>query len=193
INYTVNFGEERKFVFGGSYLHGSAYCHEFPVFHFDPCKKNNPAWTAYGRVLLNDKFTIKGGFAKTVNVWPGTHNPTPPLDVFEASKVSSKDIGAEYSFWGKSKTKHSFSAEFSDFIAGPSGAPWERQNQIVLGYSAMIKRSSKLFVEVFRTDGYVPLNWISGSNAFAPFPPGTTHSIREAFSHGIVIGGQITL
>ena len=192
INYTLNLGSDNKFVFGGSYLHGSAYCHEFPVFHFDPCIKSNPAWSAYGRILINDRITIKGGFAKTVNVWPGTHNPTPPLDVFEASKVSSKDIGAKYTFKSNSGVKHSISGEFSDFIAGPSGAPWERQNQIVIGYSALINNSSKLFLELFRTDGYVPLNWISGSDPFAPFPPGETHSVREAFSHGVVIGGQIT-
>ena len=192
VNYTINIKTKYDLTFGGSYLHGSAYCHEFPVFHFDPCKERNPSWTAYGRLSITDKFTIKGGFAKTVNVWPGTHNPTPPLNVFEASKVSSKDFGFKYIFKNTSSTKHSVSAEFSDFIAGPSGSPWERQNQIIVGYSAFINNSSKLFLEFFRTDGYVPLNWISGSEAFAPFPPGETHSVREAFSHGVVIGGQIT-
>jgi hypothetical protein len=192
INYKVGFGSNSSFIFGGSYLHGSAYCHEFPVFHFDPCNENNPAWTAYGRLLVNDRFTIKGGFAKTVNLWPGTHNPTPPLDVYAASKVSSKDIGVKYTFKNTSRVKHSVSAEFSDFIAGPDGAPWERQNQIVLGYSALINNSSKLFLELFRTDGYVPLNWISGSAPYAPFPPGETHSVRNAFSHGVVVGGQLT-
>ena len=192
VNYTVNLGSNNRFIFGGSYLHGSAYCHEFPVFHFDPCYENNPAWTAYGKLLLNDRITIKGGFAKTLNLWPGTHNPAPPLDIYAASKVSFKDIGVKYTFNSNSEIKHSISAEFSDFVAGPSGAPWERQNQIVIGYSVMIKKSSKLFLELFRTDGYVPLNWISGSNPFAPFPPGETHSVRNAFSHGVVLGGQIT-
>jgi hypothetical protein len=56
----------------------------------------------------------------------------------------------------------------------------------------MVNNSSKLFVELFRTDGYAPLNFISGSDPLAPFPPGETHSIRGAFSHGVVIGGQIT-
>ena len=56
----------------------------------------------------------------------------------------------------------------------------------------MIKNSSKLFLELFRTEGYVPLNWVSGSGPFAPFPPGETHSERDAQSHGIVLGGQIT-
>ena len=52
--------------------------------------------------------------------------------------------------------------------------------------------SSKLFVEVFRTEGYAPLNFISGSEDFAPFPPGVTHSVRDASSMGIVLGAQVT-
>jgi len=192
INYTIGTKDNFQLSFGGSYVHGSAYCHEFPVFHFDPCYENNPAWTAYGRIWLKDKLFLKGGFAKTLKVWPGTHNPTPPLDVFAASKVSSLDVGAKYIIKGGDVVRHSVSGEFSNFIAGPDGAPWERQNQIVIGYSAFINQSSKLFFEFFRTDGYVPLNWISGSNPFAPFPPGETHSVRDAFSHGIIIGGQIT-
>jgi hypothetical protein len=192
LNYTLLIGDQIKLSGGASYLHGSAYCHEFPVFHFDPCYENNPAWTAYGKLLINDRLTVKGSFAKTINLWPGTHNPTPPLDVYAASKVSSMDVGAKYTFKSKSSVEHSISGEFSNFKAGPSGAPWERQNQYVAGYSALFDRSSKLFLELFRTDGYVPLNWISGSAPFAPFPPGTTHSVRNAFSYGIVIGGQIT-
>jgi len=74
--------------------------------------------------------------------------------------------------------------EFSNFAAGPKGTPW-RQNQSVVGFSAMYKHSSKLFLEVFRTDGYVPLNFISGSDPFAPFPLGTTHSER-GITYGIV-------
>ena len=192
LNYTLFFNDNVTLMAGGSYMHGSAYCHEFPVFHFDPCNENNPAWTVYGKLIANEKLTIKGGFAKTFNVWPGTHNPTPPLDVFEASLVSSFDAGAKYIFRDTPTTQHSVSGEFSDFTAGPDGAPWERQNQIVLGYSVMFNKSSKLFVELFRTDGYVPLNWISGSADFAPFPPGETHSVRDAISHGVVVGGQIT-
>lgn len=192
LNYTIFFGENVKFTFGGSYLHGSAYCHEFPVVHFNPCKENNPAWTVYGKLKVNESITLKGGFAKTLQVWPGTHNPTAPLDVYAASAVSSLDAGAKYTINPNSSFQHSISGEFSNFVAGPSGAPWERQNQIVLGYSVMFNKSSKLFLELFRTDGYVPLNWVSGSDPFAPFPPGETHSVRDAFSHGIVIGGLIT-
>jgi hypothetical protein len=192
LNYTVNFGESSRVVVGGSYMHGSAYCHEFPVFHFDPCPENNPASTVYGRLILNERLTLKGSYAITGKVWPGTHNPTPPLDVWEAVKVSSMDVGVQYRFNLDGDIVYALSGEFSDFQAGPSGSPWERQDQYVLGFSGMINNSSKLFVELFRTDGYVPLNWISGSNAFAPFPPGETHSVRNAFSYGIVVGAQIT-
>jgi len=192
INYTLDLGNEVAVKIGGSYLYGSAYCHQFPVFHFDPCNDNNPAWTAYGKVSLGDRIVIKGGYAQTQKVWPGTKNPNPPLDVFEAAKVSSKDIGLKYTFASNSSLRHSLSGEFSDFRAGPDGAPWERQNQFIVGYAVMIKNSSKLFLELFRTEGYVPLNWVSGSGPFAPFPPGETHSERDAQSHGIVLGGQIT-
>lgn len=192
INQTFTLGENRNLMIGASYMHGSAYCHEFPVFHFDPCKENNPAWTAYAKLEI-DQLTLKGGYVRTLKVWPGTHNPTPPLDVFEASHVSALDIGAKYVFGKNENRKHAVSAEFSNFVAGPDGSPWERQNQIIAGYSLFINKSSKLFVELFRTDGFVPLNWISGSHPFAPFPPGTTHSEQGVFSNGIVIGGQIAL
>jgi len=174
---------------GASYMHGSAYCHEFPVVHFDPCRENNPAITAYAHLNLKEKIILKGGYAVTLNVWPGTHNPTPPLDVWEASKVSSFDIGGKYLFNQKKNIQYAISGEFSNFIAGPEGSPWERQNQYILGFSGMFKASSKLFVELFRTDGYVPLNFISGGN----MGPGETHSVRNAYSNGIVIGGMITL
>jgi len=194
LNYTLFINDNVSLMAGGSYLHGSAYYHEFPVIHFDPSNDNNPAWTVYGKLIANERLTLKAGFAKTLQVWPGTHNPTAPLDIYEASHVSSFDAGAKYTFDCASSMQHSISGEFSNFIAGPSGAPWERQNQIVLGYSVMITNSSKLFVELFRTDGYVPLNFISGFPVpdVEPLPPAETHSVRDAISHGVVIGGQIT-
>lgn len=192
LNYTLFFNETISLKFGGSYLRGSTYNQEFPVQHFDPAKTNNPALTAYGYLNINDRIILKGGYAKTLNVWPGTHNPTPPLDQYEAFRVSSFDLGASYNLNAGKPIIYRISAEFSDFIAGPHGSPWERQNQIVAGFSAVIKQSSKLFIEGFRTDGYVPLNWISGSDGTGPFPPGVTHSSHDAFSYGIVLGCQIT-
>ena len=107
--------------------------------------------------------------------------------------MSSLDVGAKYEIGKGNMINYSISGEFSNFRAGDDGSPWERQNQIVLGFSALYKNSSKLFVELFRTDGYAPLNFISGSNPNEPFPAGVTHSDRDANSVGIVLGAQIVL
>ena len=56
------------------------------------------------------------------------------------------------------------SAEFSRFEAGPDGAPWERQDQIVLGAAWFAEPSVKLFTEYIHVDGFVPLNFISGGS-----------------------------
>jgi len=192
INYTLQIGSGFKFLFGGSYLHGSAYCQDFPIVHFKPCSDNNPAVTGYGTITILDRLIVMGGFATTLEVWPGTHNPTPPLDVFEASKVTSLDVGISYDFNTQGKIVYSVSGEFSDFKAGPDGSPWERQNQIILGFSGMVKKSSKFFLELFRTEGFAPLNFISGSNPFEPFPPGETHSQSDVITLGIVLGAIIT-
>jgi hypothetical protein len=189
LNYVMSLGESTDLMVGGSFVFGSAYCHAFPVTHFNACPDNNPAYTVYGNLKINENLLIKGGYANTFRVWPGTFNPNPPLDQFEASKVSSLDLGVKYNLNAEGKVLYALSAEFSNFRAGPDGAPWERQNQIILGLSGMINNSSKLFVELFRTDGYVPLNFVSGGN----LAPGETHSVRGAFSNGIVIGGMLTL
>lgn len=188
LNYTLELGEGTRLKVGGSYLRGSAYCHDFPVIHFEPCGDNNPAYTFYGNLVVNERLMVQSSFAKTTKVWAGTHNPIPPLNVFAASKVSSLDAGIKYQLNTDAKVIYTISGEFSNYIAGPSGAPWERQNQYILGFAGMINQSSKLFVELFRTEGYVPLNFISGGN----LAPGETHSVREAESHGIVLGGMIT-
>ena len=190
INYRIDVTEDVELRIGGSYIHGCAYCQDWPITHFMPCDTNNPAATAYGKLTIDDRVTLKGGWAKTLDVWPGTFNPNPPLNQYPAHKVSSLDLGAKVKINPKGKVVYSASAEFSDFHAGPAGAPWERQNQIVVGVQGMIQKSSKIFIEGFRTDGYVPLNWVSGGN----LPdPGETHSVRDAFSHGVVVGAQVTL
>ncbi len=189
VNYTMSLGEETDLNVGGSFVFGSAYCHAYPVTHFNPCQDSNSAYAAYGKLNVGNKFVVQGSFSKTLKEWPGTFNPNPPLDVFEASKVSSFDIGAKYIFNPESNAVYTLSGEFSKFIAGPEGAPWERQNQFVLGFSGMINRSCNLFLEVFRTDGYVPLNFVSGGN----LAPGETHSTRDSFSHGVVLGGKVIL
>jgi len=192
LNYDIRVSAKTKMSLGGSYMHGSAYCHDFPVTHFDACGYINPAYTYYGKISFDERLILKGGFAKTLKVWKGTFNPTPPLDIFPASKVSSLDYGAQFNFKFNETVKYTVSAEFSNFIAGAEGAPWERQNQIIVGFAGLINKSAKLFVEYFHTDGYVPLNFISGSAPFEPFPPGVTHSLRDTQSNGIVVGAQIT-
>lgn len=193
LNYTLKKDEKYSVKIGASYMHGSAYCQDFPVTHFSACGENNPAYTYYAKVKLFGRVELKAGFASTLKVWNGTHNPTPPLDVFAATKVSSLDFGGKLDFNLEGDYVYSISGEFSNFRAGDVGAPWERQNQIVAGFTAQYKKTSKLFIELFRTDGYAPLNFISGSDPFAPFPPGETHSLRSANSMGIVLGVQLTL
>jgi hypothetical protein len=181
--------DEFLFQLGGSYVSGTSYSHEYPVIHFAATKMNNPAWTAYARMVIMSRLTLMGSYAETLKAWPGTFNPTPPLDIYPASKVSSIQAGAKFDINPSSKTLFSLSAEWSNFTAGPEGAPWERQNQFVAGFNALVNNSSRLFVEYFNTAGYVPLNFISGGNV----PPGQTHSVRGASSNGFVIGAQINL
>ena len=192
LNYKLVISDKVNLKAGTSYKKGGAYCQGFPVFHFTPCEENNPEYTVYGTLDVNNRLIVMASFAKTFDEWEGTFNPTPPLNVFEASKVSSLSLGAKYDLNKVGKINHTLSGEFSNFIAGPNGAPWERQNQYVLGYQALINKSAKLFVEIFRTEGFAPLNFISGSADFDPFPPGTTHSDRDANSMGIVLGAQIS-
>ncbi|MFC7296814.1 hypothetical protein ACFQQA_19090, partial [Marinobacter aromaticivorans] len=91
-NYTHEFGTDGFAMVGGSYQRGTAYCQPFPVVHFTACNEVNPAWAAYGQ-FKSGPFLVMGEFAKTTKEWPGTFNPTPPLDVFAASKVTSFGIG----------------------------------------------------------------------------------------------------
>jgi hypothetical protein len=188
-NYTYHLNETSEFLFGASYEKGSAYCQEFPISHFAACNKGNPAWAAYTK-YASKNLIIKAGFAKTTGAWPGSHNPNAPLNEFAASKVSSFDIGAKYTFYRKENMQYAGSYEFSNFVAGPNKSPWKRQDQHVLGFSGTYKNSSKLFFELFRTDGYAPLNFMSGGN-FADL--GKTHSTSEAHSMGVVIGFQLTI
>ena len=53
------FTEDISFNFGGSYLHGSAYNHDFPVKHFEPGVANNPAVTAYGMFNYKERIIVK--------------------------------------------------------------------------------------------------------------------------------------
>lgn len=190
INYDIKFAESTHLLIGASYLHGSAYCQGFPVFHFMPCEDNNPASTFYGKLRYKNKLVIKGSYAITGEVWPGTFNPTPPLNEFAASKVSSFDVGLKFVVNPAGKIVYSLSGEFSNFIAGPDGSPWKNQTQTVIGFSGLVNHSSKLFFEVFRTTGYAPLNFISGGSSE---DLSVTHSDANANSIGLVLGAILTI
>ncbi len=189
-NYSFATGDG-DFTVGGSFVRGSAYCQNFPVVHFQACDNPNGAMSAYGQFDYDDKLKVMASYAITRDEWPGTFNPNAPLNTFEASKVSSKSIGLLYRLNHSDKFQYVLSGEFSDFVAGPVGSPWERQNQLVFGFSTVVKGCSRLFVEGFRTSGYAPLNFISGGHI--PGVQNVTHSDRDARSHGVVVGGVITL
>jgi hypothetical protein len=187
-NYSFQ-NELFKLRLGASYLKGSAYTQDWPVQHFASGEDRNPAYSVYGNLDYKN-LTLLGTFASTFEVWPGTHNPNEPLNSFAAAKVSSLVIGGKYLFMTKNEIDYTASLEFSNFVSGANNAPWERQNQIILGFEGKIKKSSKLFVEVFHTQGYAPLNFISGGNLE---DPGTTHSDSDARSTGILLGAMIVL
>ncbi|NNF20416.1 MAG: hypothetical protein HKN67_00615 [Saprospiraceae bacterium] len=190
INYTISQLEKANIKVGFSYMKGSAYVQDFPITHFSPGKKTNPAYSYYAQLRLDEKFLIQWSFAKTTDVWPGTQNPFPPLDIYEATAVSSLSYGFKFDFLETPNILYSLSGEFSNFRAGAEDSPWERQNQLVAGLSAMYNSSSVIFLEIFSTKGYAPLNFISGGNFE---DPGLTHSDRDASSIGFVIGVQGTI
>ncbi|WP_375269402.1 hypothetical protein [Phenylobacterium sp.] len=185
-NYTFDLGGEgRDLMAGASYLHGSAYCHAFPVVHFNPCVDDNPAYAVYGQ-LHYDRWTANAEFAKTLEEWPGTFNPTPPLNQFEASKVTSWGVGVRYAADLGGHELH-LSGEFSTYIAGPEGAPWHRQDQLVFGLAAFPASHVKLFSEVVLVKGYVPLNFLSGGN----LGPGVTWSDADGRTTVLLAGANV--
>jgi len=179
-NYTYDLGGDNDIMAGVSYEKGSAYCHNFPVVHFEGCSMDNPAYDIYSEVNWGD-FKFLAEFAKTAHVWPGTFNPTIPQ--FGAKKVTSWGVGGKYSA-NLMGTEIDLSADYSSYIAGPDGSPWERQDQTIFGVSSFLTPSVKLFGEYVHVDGYVPLNFISGGN----LGPGQTHSVRNADSDVFLIG-----
>ncbi|MEQ8558356.1 MAG: hypothetical protein RIB03_08565 [Henriciella sp.] len=187
-NYTFHMDGENQLMLGASYEHGSPYCQSYPVFHLNPCDENNPAWAAYGRLDLAG-LELLGEFAETTDVWPGSAvpDPTNPLSVYEAQKTRSWTVGGRYGLGGtllSGKRDSYISLEFSKFRAGDDGAPWERQNQVVLGYSKHLIDNVNLFGEVIRADGFAPLNFVSGGN----FPDGSTWSDKDAKTDVLLVG-----
>ena len=186
-NYELRLAPARSLLLGGSYQRGTAYCQDYPVKHFGPCRDNNPAFGIYGR-LVSGPFTFKAELARTTDVWPGTFNPDMPQ--FAASKVTAFDLGTKYRPAGGPLD---LSVEFGRFIAGPGGAPWEKQDQIVLGLAWFVEPSVKLFAEVVRTAGYAPLNFISGGSIRngQEVDNTRTHSDRSARSNVLLVGANV--
>ena len=189
-NYSFGLGAAGTFLLGGSYQHGTAYCQGFPIVHFGACEENNSAFDVYGRFVYDD-LTLKGEFARTTEVWPGTFNPGMPQ--FAASRVTSFDMGAKYRH-GTGAGPVDLSAEFSRLVAGPDGAPWERQDQFVLGAAWFARPNAKLFAEYIHTKGYAPLNFISGGSVRderGEVVPDQTHSDRSARSDVVMVGVNV--
>jgi hypothetical protein len=182
-NYTLSLEGDSTVKLGASYEHGSPYCQGYPVFHFNPCEENNPAYSVYTKASF-DKLTLIGEYAQTTKVWPGTQVPIPgnPLSVFEATKTKSWGVGGRYEL----RDDLDASFEFSTFVAGPDGAPWERQNQWVAGLSYDLVDHVNLFGEITHVDGFAPLNFVSGGN----FPDGSTWSDRDATTDLVLVGIQ---
>lgn len=185
-NYTGTFGDGDSFMVGASYEHGSPYCQAYPVFHFNPCDENNPAWAVYSRINLGD-LELLGEYAQTTDVWPGSAVPAPnPLSVFEAQETVSFTFGGRYGLDIGRDSDLDISLEFSRFRAGDDGAPWERQDQWVAGLGYFVTPSVNLFGEYIHTDGWVPLNFLSGGN----LPGGATWSERDAQTDILTFGVQ---
>jgi hypothetical protein len=187
-NYTLPLGQHGDQVMvGASYIHGSAYCQPYPVVHFNPCQENNPAWAAYTLAHLGN-FTLLGEYARTTEIWPGSAvpDPTNPLSAFDAQETSAFTLGGRYAWPMAEGAPVDISFEFSRFRAGEDGAPWERQDQYVAGLSRFIAPSVSLFGEYIHTDGWVPLNFLSGGN----FTDGSTWSERDATTDILAVGIQ---
>ena len=189
-HHELALGTADTLLLGASYLHGTAYCQDFPVAHFLPCRVRNSAFDVYARLDFGG-FTFKGELARTTREWPGTHNPAMPE--FPASLVTSFDIGAKYRLESR-RGPLDVSAEFSRFTAGSGGAPWEHQDQLVLGGAWYVRPSAKLFAEYIRVNGYAPLNFISGGNVRddqGEFVLDRTHSERSARSNVFLLGASL--
>ena len=184
LNYTLPTGGTSSLLLGASYLRGSAYCQGYPVTHFSACEEENGAWDAYAQWHYGP-WMVQAEYAITEDEWPGTYNPALPQ--YKAAKVESWGLGTRYST-RIAGYDTDLSAEFSRFVSGPDGSPWEKQDQWVLGVASYPTPSTKFFAELIRTEGYVPLNFISGGNFE---DPAQTHSDADAHSTIFMLGGNV--
>lgn len=183
-SYTAQLANGHATV-GASYTHGSPYCQDYPVFHFNPCQDNNPAWAIYAQGRIG-AFEFLGEYAKTTEVWPGTASPAPQFAAFEAVAPEAFTLGARYWMAHRNADDLALSFEFSRYNSGDEGSPWERQDQWVLGASYFVTPSVNLFGEVIHANGWVPLNFLSGGN----LPGGAAWSEFDATTNAIVVGAQ---
>lgn len=103
-------------------------------------------------------------------------------------KAESFTVGGRYWMGLQEPEDFALSAEFSRFIAGDDGAPWERQDQYVLGAAFYPVANVEVFGEYIHTAGWVPLNFLSGGNPGSA--PGTSWSERNARTNIIALGVQ---
>ena len=184
-NYTLPLGADGHVVAGASYTHGSPYCQDYPVFHFNPCDDNNPAWAVYAQGRLG-ALEFLGEYAETTDEWPGTASPAPQFAQFEAVAPFAWTLGGRYWFDHRRAQDLAISLEYSRYVSGDDGSPWERQDQWVLGGSYYVTDSVNLFGELIHARGWVPLNFLSGGNQ----PGGATWSEFDAETNAIVVGAQ---
>jgi hypothetical protein len=210
VNYNFDVSSEGTWKLGASYQHGSSYCQGYTdtpesahstypalipgvtvntkpqgVLHFNSCEDNNPAAALYSR-YENDKVLIIAEFAKTLDEWPGTHNPYIPQ--FAAQENTTFTLGGRYSGDVGLTEKMDFSVEFSRFEAGASGSDWEKQDQLVFGSSYYVMPSVNLFAEAIFVDGWVPLNFLSGGNPGSEV--GTSWSSQSSTTEVLTLGIQ---
>jgi predicted porin len=190
LNHTFEFDNGSTLLAGASYQHGTAYCQDFGtqgVQHFGACSEDNPGVAGYLK-YEGEKLTLLAEYAQTLKEWPGTHNPNPPLNQFEAEKNTTFTLGASYDVDVGLKNDVTVSTEFSRFIAGDEGSPWERQDQWVLGLSYLPYPNLKLFAEYIHVDGWVPLNFLSGGMTFQGPNPAATWSDQDSTTDVFVFG-----
>ena len=176
-NYTIALSNSANVLVGASYQHGSSYCQNYEpdqtggapavpgatitapsgVQHFNACDDKNPQAGVYA-TFTTPSLKLLAEFAQTLDEWPGTFNPSIPE--FEAAKNKTFTVGGRFS----AKNDIDYSFEFSRFKAGPSGSPWEKQDQFVLGASRFVSSNINLFAELIHVKGWVPLNFLSGGN-----------------------------
>lgn len=174
-----------EILVGASYTHGTAYCQDYPVFHFNPCDDGVPAFALYGTADFG-ALEFLAEYAETTEDWPGTASPAPQFAQFEAVAPHAWTVGARYWLDVRRAEDLALSFEFSRFVAGDEGSPWERQNQWVLGGSYFVTDSVNVFGELIHVQGWVPLNFLSGGN----LPGGASWSEFDAETNVINVGVQ---